>query len=80
MARKIGWTAEQAAAFDEQVRQARALGLDWTQYQVKKRMEARGIPWTRENFIEERKAGWDDSDGEEMIVEEDDLPEEFQRG
>lgn len=52
---------------------AREAGMDVVDYQLKQRMEKRGTPWTRENYIRARWLGelpeeWDESE----------LPEDLQ--
>lgn len=56
-----------------EMEQARAEGMDYMDWLLKQRMAARGVAWTRENYIDEKWRGelpeyWD----------EDEIPEDLQ--
>lgn len=41
--------------------------MDWDDWRIKQALEAKGLPWTRENFIEEKWRGelpawWDEDE------------------
>lgn len=58
---------------------ARAAGLDVGDYWVRQRLEAKGLPWTRENFVQEKWCGElpvDEFTGQ-PYVPDDELPDDL---
>lgn len=58
---------------------AREAGLEVTDYQLKQQMDARGLEWTRQNYIDFRWRGelpdeWDESDVPDALQDWDAPP------
>lgn len=73
-------TPEQRAELQAEIDAADAAGMELGHYRVKQRLAAKGLEWTRENYIEHVWRGElpiDPTSGQ-AYVPEDELPEEFQ--